>query len=139
MAIGRLLRTPSKAFKQACNTAQTVMSIAGTGSKQGSFPMCKMSCNFGPACMYAFRGHLLGESEPVPRGQGRFWINGITCTMDATRCIIVHLAATQSLQHTICDDSIPLWYYGVVVGVIAVILVQVCLLAGSASWRPSLH
>lgn len=47
--------------------------------------------------------------------------------MDATRCIIVHLAATQSLQHTICDDTIPLWYYGVVVGVVAVILVQVCI------------
>ena len=39
--------------------------------------------------------------------------------MDATRCIIVHLAATQSLQHTICDDSISLEYYGFVVGVIA--------------------
>lgn len=57
--------------------------------------------------------------------QGRTCINGIVCTMDATRCIIVHLAATQSLQHTICDDTIPLWYYGVVVGVVAVILVQV--------------
>ena len=45
--------------------------------------------------------------------------------MDATRCIIVHLAATQSLQHTISDPSIPLWYYGIVIGVIAVILVQV--------------
>lgn len=45
--------------------------------------------------------------------------------MDATRCIIVHLAATQSLQHTIGDRTIPLWYYGLVVGVVAVILVQV--------------
>lgn len=48
--------------------------------------------------------------------------------MDATRCIIVHLAATQSLQHTIGDRTIPLWYYGLVVGVVAVILVQVSLL-----------
>lgn len=48
--------------------------------------------------------------------------------MDATRCIIVHLAATQSLQHTICNDNISLWYYGVVVGVIAIILVQVLVL-----------
>ena len=60
--------------------------------------------------------------------QGRYFVYGVVCTMDATRCIIVHLAATQSLQHTICNDNISLWYYGIVVGVIAIILVQVTVL-----------
>lgn len=59
------------------------------------------------------------------RPQGRYFVYGVVCTMDATRCIIVHLAATQSLQHTVGDGSISLEYYGFVVGVIAIILVQV--------------
>ncbi len=47
----------------------------------------------------------------------------VVYSLDATRCIILHLAATQSLQHA--SDKSDCLVCGLIVGVIAIVLGQV--------------
>lgn len=49
----------------------------------------------------------------------------IIYSLDATRCVILHLAASQSLQHALGPASPPLWQCGLVVLGLAGIIVQV--------------
>jgi hypothetical protein len=45
--------------------------------------------------------------------------------LDGTRCVILHLAATQSLEHALGDAAPPLWQCGLIVLVIAAVASQI--------------
>ena len=65
---------------------------------------------------------------------GRNIVYATIYSLDATQCVILHLAATQSLRHIFPGDAMPsIWQAGAVVVVIACILVQVRSLA-ELSW-----
>lgn len=69
---------------------------------------------------------IFGDIGCKAAGQtGRVLVYIIIYSLDATRCVILHLAATQSLQHAWGDTSPPLWVCGLIVAAIAVIIVQV--------------
>eukprot|EP00195_Chlamydomonas_chlamydogama_P017158 CAMPEP_0202897894 /NCGR_PEP_ID=MMETSP1392-20130828/6545_1 /ASSEMBLY_ACC=CAM_ASM_000868 /TAXON_ID=225041 /ORGANISM="Chlamydomonas chlamydogama, Strain SAG 11-48b" /LENGTH=530 /DNA_ID=CAMNT_0049583659 /DNA_START=191 /DNA_END=1783 /DNA_ORIENTATION=+ len=70
---------------------------------------------------------LFGDIGEAAAGSfGRSIVYAIIYTLDATRCVILHLAATQSLRHIFPADSMPpLWQCGLAVLVIACILVQI--------------
>ena len=55
--------------------------------------------------------------------QGRSLVYFVVYSLDATRCIILHLAATQSLQHA--ANKSDCLVCGLIVGAIAVLLGQV--------------
>ena len=55
--------------------------------------------------------------------QGRNLVYFVVYSLDATRCIILHLAATQSLQHA--TNRSDCLVCGIIVGVVAIILGQV--------------
>jgi hypothetical protein len=46
-------------------------------------------------------------------------------TLDGTRCVILHLAATQSLEHALGDHAPPLWQCGLIVLVLAAVAAQI--------------
>ena len=48
----------------------------------------------------------------------------VVYSLDATRCIILHLAATQSLQHA--SNKSDCLVCGLIVGIVAIVLGQVC-------------
>ena len=58
-------------------------------------------------------------------GQGRSLVYWTVYTLDATRCVILQLAAMQSLQHAVNNEAVPLYVYGAIVAVAAVLLAQV--------------
>jgi vesicular inhibitory amino acid transporter len=62
--------------------------------------------------------------------RGRLLVYVIIYSLDATRCVILHLAASQSLQHALGPVSPPLWQCGLVVLGLAGIIVQVRFLQG---------
>ncbi|KAJ9516031.1 hypothetical protein QJQ45_024473, partial [Haematococcus lacustris] len=66
---------------------------------------------------------------------GRGLVSLIIYSLDATRCVILHLAAAQSLRHVFSPgpDQPPLWQCGAAVLVLAGILVQVRGLAEMSS------
>ncbi|GFH19466.1 Aa_trans domain-containing protein [Haematococcus lacustris] len=66
---------------------------------------------------------------------GRGLVSLIIYSLDATRCVILHLAAAQSLRHVFPPgpDQPPLWQCGAAVLVLAGILVQVRGLAEMSS------
>lgn len=49
----------------------------------------------------------------------------IIFSLDATRCVILHLAATQSMQHALAEAAPPMWQCGLAVLVLAAIATQV--------------
>ncbi|KAI8471654.1 MAG: transmembrane amino acid transporter protein-domain-containing protein [Monoraphidium minutum] len=49
----------------------------------------------------------------------------IVYTLDGTRCVILHLAATQSLEHALGSAAPPLWQCGLIVLVVAAIASQI--------------
>ena len=55
--------------------------------------------------------------------QGRNLVYFVVYSLDATRCIILHLAATQSLQHA--SDRPDCLLCGLAVGAVAILLGQV--------------
>ena len=55
--------------------------------------------------------------------QGRSLVYFVVYSLDATRCIILHLAATQSLQHA--SNKSDCLICGVIVGIVAIVLGQV--------------
>ena len=55
--------------------------------------------------------------------QGRNLVYFVVYSLDATRCIILHLAATQSLQHA--SDRPDCLLCGLAVGAVAIVLGQV--------------
>lgn len=70
---------------------------------------------------------LFGDIGYAAAGSlGRNLVYAIIYSLDATRCVILHLAAAQSLRHIFPEDSMPpLWQCGAGVLVIAALLVQV--------------
>jgi hypothetical protein len=69
---------------------------------------------------------LFGDIGRKAAGRrGRNIVYGIIYSLDATRCVILHLAATQSLQHALGDSSPPMWQCGLAVMVMAAIATQV--------------
>lgn len=69
---------------------------------------------------------LLGDIGKEARGRvGRTIVYVIIYSLDATRCIILHLAATQSLRHALGDAAPPQWRCGLVVLLLAGLLSQV--------------
>mmetsp|Transcript_35135 Transcript_35135/g.78203 ORF Transcript_35135/g.78203 Transcript_35135/m.78203 type:complete len:519 (+) Transcript_35135:215-1771(+) len=78
---------------------------------------------------------LFGDIGEVAAGAvGRSIVYAIIYTLDATRCVILHLAAAQSLRHVFPADSMPpLWQCGLVVLLLAAVLVQIRSLA-ELSW-----
>lgn len=65
---------------------------------------------------------------------GRVIVYVIIYSLDATRCIILHLAASQSLQHAFPEDARPpLWQCGIGVAIIATALTQIRALS-ELSW-----
>jgi vesicular inhibitory amino acid transporter len=56
--------------------------------------------------------------------QGRSLVYWTVYSLDATRCIILHLAATQSLQHA--ADKSDCLVCGAIVAAIALLLGQAC-------------
>ncbi|CAL5220298.1 g2283 [Coccomyxa viridis] len=67
---------------------------------------------------------LFGDiGEAAAGSRGRSLVYFVVYSLDATRCIILHLAATQSLQHA--SDKSDCLVCGLIVGVIAIVLGQV--------------
>ena len=64
--------------------------------------------------------------------QGRNLVYFVVYSLDATRCIILHLAATQSLQHA--TDRPDCLLCGLAVGAVAIILGQVSAPSVMMSW-----
>jgi hypothetical protein len=70
---------------------------------------------------------LFGDIGKKAAGRkGRTIVYCIIYSLDATRCVILHLAATQSLQHALGDAAPPMWQCGLAVLVAAGIFTQVC-------------
>lgn len=69
---------------------------------------------------------LFGDIAESAGGPGaRALCYTIVYTLDATRCVILHLAATQSLEHALGDAAPPLWQCGLIVLAIAAAASQV--------------
>lgn len=69
---------------------------------------------------------LFGDIGKKAAGQrGRTIVYAIIYSLDATRCVILHLAATQSLQHALGDAAPAMWQCGLAVLVMAAIATQV--------------
>ncbi|GLI62001.1 hypothetical protein VaNZ11_004573 [Volvox africanus] len=72
---------------------------------------------------------LFGDIGAAAAGRkGRVLVYVTIYSLDATRCIILHLAATQSLYHAIApllEEALPLWQCSVIVGVVVLLLGQV--------------
>jgi hypothetical protein len=70
---------------------------------------------------------LFGDVGKKAAGRkGRTLVYCIIYSLDATRCVILHLAATQSLQHALGDAAPPMWQCGLAVLVAAGLFTQVC-------------
>lgn len=61
----------------------------------------------------------------VGRVQGRWLVQGIVHSFGATRCIILHLVTSQSLQHAAGNAEVPLVVYSLVIAVTALFCIQV--------------
>ena len=57
--------------------------------------------------------------------QGRWLVQGIVHSFGATRCIILHLVTSQSLQHAAGNPEVPLVVYSLVIAVTALFCIQV--------------
>jgi len=69
---------------------------------------------------------LFGDIGKKAAGQrGRSLVYAIIYSLDATRCVILHLAATQSLQHALGDSAPPMWQCGLAVLIMAAAATQV--------------
>ncbi|GBF97031.1 amino acid transporter [Raphidocelis subcapitata] len=69
---------------------------------------------------------LFGDIAEAAAGPGaRTLCYVIVYTLDATRCVILHLAATQSLEHALGDAAPPLWQCGLIVLALAAAAAQV--------------
>lgn len=67
-------------------------------------------------------GGLTGEDDAV---QGRAVVYGVVYSLGATRCIILHLATSQSMAHAFAGGRLPLPLCGAVIAAAALALVQV--------------
>ena len=78
-------------------------------------------------CLPAVPAVLLGDVGFEAAGKwGKGLVYGIIYTLDGTRCVILQLAATESLRHVFPEDSRPnLLLSSFVIGVCALALVQV--------------
>ncbi|WIA19860.1 hypothetical protein OEZ85_005763 [Tetradesmus obliquus] len=86
--------------------------------------------------LYAAVPHavLFGDVGKKAAGkQGRTIVYVIIYSLDATRCVILHLAATQSLQHALGDSAPPMWQCGLAVLVMAGLFTQIRALS-ELSW-----
>jgi vesicular inhibitory amino acid transporter len=73
---------------------------------------------------------LFGDvGQKAVGNKGRTIVYIIIYSLDATRCVILHLAATQSLQHALGDSAPAAWQCGLAVLVLAYLCVQVTLAA----------
>lgn len=78
---------------------------------------------------------LFGDIAEAARGPGaRALCYTIVYTLDATRCVILHLAATQSLEHALGDAAPPLWQCGLIVLGIAAVASQIRALSELSSF-----
>lgn len=72
---------------------------------------------------------LLGDIGEKAAGRvGRSLVYATIYSLDATRCIILHLAATQSLFHALAPsvgDAMPMWRCSAVVAVVVLLLGQI--------------
>ncbi|KIY96818.1 amino acid transporter [Monoraphidium neglectum] len=69
---------------------------------------------------------LFGDIAEAAGGpNARALCYAIVYTLDGTRCVILHLAATQSLEHALGDAAPPLWQCGLIVLVIAAVASQI--------------
>jgi hypothetical protein len=69
---------------------------------------------------------LLGDIGKAARGEiGRTLVYCVIYSLDATRCIILQLAATQSLHHALGAAAPAMWQCGLVVVLLAGLLSQV--------------
>ena len=64
--------------------------------------------------------HTARAHQPRPPAAAR-----AVYTLDGTRCVILHLAATQSLEHALGDSAPPLWQCGLIVLLIAAVASQI--------------
>ncbi|KAG2491782.1 hypothetical protein HYH03_009942 [Edaphochlamys debaryana] len=75
------------------------------------------------------RAVLLGDiGEAAVGHKGRALVYGTIYSLDATRCIILHLAATQSIYHALApslETPLPLWQCSAVVAVAVLLLGQI--------------
>lgn len=79
------------------------------------------SCCCLPCCAV-----LLGDIGKAARGEvGRTLVYCVIYSLDATRCIILQLAATQSLSHALGAAAPAMWQCGLVVVLLAGLLSQV--------------
>jgi hypothetical protein len=78
---------------------------------------------------------LFGDIGNKAAGKrGRTIVYAIIYSLDATRCVILHLAATQSMQHALAESAPPMWQCGLAVLVLAAIATQVrCCESGSVT------
>lgn len=74
---------------------------------------------FCPAVLFGDIGHKAGGPK------ARSIVYAIIYSLDATRCVILHLAATQSLQHALGDAAPPMWQCGLAVLALAGLATQV--------------
>ncbi|WIA36420.1 hypothetical protein OEZ86_007730 [Tetradesmus obliquus] len=78
---------------------------------------------------------LLGDIGKAARGEvGRTLVYCVIYSLDATRCIILQLAATQSLSHALGAAAPAMWQCGLVVVLLAGLLSQVRALSRLSSF-----
>ncbi|GFR52080.1 hypothetical protein Agub_g14540 [Astrephomene gubernaculifera] len=72
---------------------------------------------------------LFGDVGEAAAGRkGRLLVYATIYSLDATRCIILHLAATQSLSHALTPllgSALPLWQCSAIVAVVVLLLGQI--------------
>eukprot|EP00878_Enallax_costatus_P017308 GHUV01018177.1.p1 GENE.GHUV01018177.1~~GHUV01018177.1.p1 ORF type:complete len:275 (+),score=23.84 GHUV01018177.1:278-1102(+) len=80
------------------------------------------------------RAVIFGDVGQKAAGRkGRSIVYVIIYSLDATRCVILHLAATQSLQHALGSAAPPAWQCGLAILVLAFLANQVRALS-KLSW-----
>lgn len=71
------------------------------------------------------QAHKCSKMDRRGCSQGRWLVQGIVHSFGATRCIILHLVTSQSLQHAAGNAEVPLVVYSLVIAVVALFCIQV--------------
>lgn len=78
---------------------------------------------------------LFGDIGDAAYGSwGRSACYWITYTLDATRCIVMHLAATKCAQYALLREDVPLWQYAGAVCLMMLVVGQVKCLEKMCKW-----
>lgn len=111
--------TPVLSYARCCQHQDACWRLSRFGTELSILPR--------GVAVYVPRAVLFGDVGKKAAGpRGRSIVYAIIYSLDATRCVILHLAATQSLEHALGDSAPPMWQCGLAVLVVAALATQVC-------------